>query len=58
MNNRQIFNHNPWLDRHLEAINTITRWSDVSPVVIVENLARKYSARQDRFTKQNLRRVA
>jgi hypothetical protein len=58
MNNRQIFNQNPWLNRHLEAINTITHWSDVNPVVIFENLTRKYSTRQERFAKQNLRRAA
>lgn len=58
MNTRKIFSHNLWLNQHLEAINTITRWSNVNPVIIVENLARKYSARQDRFTKRNLSRVA
>lgn len=58
MNSGQIFNQNPWLNRHLEAINTITHWSDVNPVVIFDNLTRKYLARQDRFAKRKLSRAA
>ena len=37
---------NLWLLRHQEAINTIARWSDHSPVRIVETLTARCARRR------------
>lgn len=54
---KRLFNQNPWLTRHSTAIDTVTRWNNMSPIEVAENLTRKCSTqRYFNFSEQRRRR--